>query len=257
MKRRVLLRFSYRLWSIDEKDMTAPRILVVDDDASLRNLLERYLSENGFLTDSAAHAIDMQKLVQRETYQLYILDINLPHENGLQICQRLRVSGDHTPIIMLTARGEEIDRIIGLELGADDYLAKPCNPRELLARVRSVLRRQSSSATKDADAEGFQYIFGNFFLDGNTHKLFWKEMSIPINHKEFLLLKTLIQNKGKPLSRTQLSARIYGKEHEPDQRDIDMIVSRLRKHLSTGHHTNDYIETVRGIGYMFQCSDNC
>ena len=237
--------------------MTAPKILVVDDDASLRKLLERYLSENGYQTDSAAHAIDMQKLVQRETFQLYILDINLPHENGLQICQRLRASGDHTPIIMLTARGEEIDRIIGLELGADDYLAKPCNPRELLARVRSVLRRHASPMTQTHESEEFQYTFGPFVLDGSKCKLFCHQAPITINHKEYSLLKTLIQNRGRPLSRSQLSARIYGKEHEPDQRDIDMIVSRLRKHLSTGNSTTSYIETVRGIGYMFQPSDDC
>lgn len=231
--------------------MTAPKILVVDDDASLRNLLERYLSENGFRTGSAAHAIDMQKLVQRETYQLYILDINLPHENGLQICQRLRASGDHTPIIMLTARGEDIDRIIGLELGADDYLAKPCNPRELLARVRSVLRRHTTPAAKAQEAEDFQSAFGDFILDCSTRTLLYNEVPIPINHKEFALLKTLIQNQGRPLSRSQLSARIYGKEREPDQRDIDMIISRLRKHLSIDNNANNYIETVRGIGYMF------
>ncbi len=237
--------------------MTNSRILVVDDDAHLRHLLERYLAENGFQTDSAAHAIEMQKLIQRESYQLYILDINLPHENGLQICQRLRASGDITPIIMLTARGEEIDRIIGLELGADDYLAKPCNPRELLARVRSVLRRHTTPAAKAHDAEDFQYVFGAFMLDGNARKLFCNDVSIPINHKEFALLKTFIQNRGKPLSRSQLSARIYGKEHEPDQRDIDMIVSRLRKHLSAEGRAINYIETVRGIGYMFHDPDHC
>ncbi len=231
--------------------MTNSKILVVDDDAHLRHLLERYLAENGFQTDSAAHAIEMQKLIQRESYQLYILDINLPHETGLQICQRLRASGDVTPIIMLTARGEEIDRIIGLELGADDYLAKPCNPRELLARVCSVLRRHTAPAGRAHDAEDVQYAFGGFVLDGRTHRLSCNGIPIPINHKEFALLKTLIQNSGKPLSRTQLSARIYGKEREPDQRDIDMIVSRLRKHLAIDNAAINYIETVRGIGYMF------
>jgi len=123
----------------------AQKILIVDDDMRLRQMVMRYLDENGFKSSSASNANEMCKAIQRDTFDLYVLDINLPGEDGLRICQRIRLSGDVTPIIMVTARGEDIDRIIGLELGADDYLPKPFNPRELLARIRSILRRGSKS----------------------------------------------------------------------------------------------------------------
>ena len=145
-------------------------ILVVDDDARLQELLARYLTEQGFKTVTASDAVEMQRQLQRQIYALYILDINLPGEDGLQICQRLRASGDTTPIIMLTARGEDVDRILGLELGADDYLAKPFNPRELLARIRSVLRRRGDVPGSAHEAETFQIEFDGFRLDAGTRE---------------------------------------------------------------------------------------
>lgn len=227
------------------------KILVVDDDERLQGLLARYLSEQGYSTETAAEWPEMQRLIQRHTFHLYILDINLPGKTGLQICQLLRTSGDQTPIIMLTARRGEVDRIIGLEIGADDYLAKPFNPRELLARIRSVLRRNLNVRTNAHTTENFVYTFGDFVLDAETQQLTCSSQKILLNHNEFALLKTLIQNYGEVVSRAQLNSRLYARDHSPDQRDIDMMVSRIRKHLSQFGDETNYIQTVRGIGYKF------
>ena len=228
------------------------QMLVVDDDARLQELLARYLTEQGFRTATASDAVAMQRQLQRQIYALYILDINLPGEDGLQICQRLRASGDTTPIIMLTARGEDVDRILGLELGADDYLAKPFNPRELLARIRSVLRRRGDVPGSAHEAGAFEIEFDGFRLDGAIRQLTYRGTPIPLNHNEFALLKVLVQNAGQPFSRTQLSKRIYGEDHSPDQRNIDMMVSRLRKYLNQGAPAPEYIQTMRGVGYLFR-----
>jgi len=149
----------------------AQKILIVDDDMRLRQMVMRYLDENGFKSTSVANANEMCKAIQRDTFDLYVLDINLPGEDGLRICQRIRLSGDVTPIIMVTARGEDIDRIIGLELGADDYLPKPFNPRELLARIRSILRRGSKSHHVLHDAANLTFTFGSFEFDGRARQL--------------------------------------------------------------------------------------
>lgn len=228
------------------------KILVVDDDVRLQELLARYLSEQGYTASTAGDFRDMQQLTQRHTFHLYILDINLPGLTGLQICKQLRASGDQTPIIMLTARREEVDRIIGLEIGADDYLAKPFNPRELLARIRSVLRRNLHVRTNVHTSEDFTYAFDDFVLDADRQQLTHKGQSVPLTHNEFALLKMLAQNQGTVLSRTQLSARIYARDHSPDQRDIDMMVSRIRKQLAERNKNSNYIQTIRGIGYKFQ-----
>lgn len=226
-------------------------ILVVDDDARLQELLARYLTAQGFRTATASNAMAMQRLLQRQVYALYILDINLPGEDGLQICQRLRASGDNTPIIMLTARGEDVDRILGLELGADDYLAKPFNPRELLARIRSVLRRRGDVPGSAHEAAAFQIEFDGFRLDAASREFTYQGTALGLNPNEFALLKVLVQNAGQPFSRSQLSARVYGEDHSPDQRNIDMMVSRLRKYLNKGVPSREYIQTLRGVGYLF------
>lgn len=225
-----------------------PKILVVDDDQRLQHLLARYLGENGFRVYTASDAVELQRQIQRNVFELYLLDINLPGKNGLQICKNLRSSGDATPVIMLTARSEDVDRITGLEIGADDYLPKPFNPRELLARIHSVLRRVNKTHFIAPDAETFRYEFDGYIFDGDKQQLTYLDKLVPLNHNEFIFLKILIQNKGQVLSRTQLCHRIYGREHTPDQRDIDMLASRLRKHFLD----LNIIKTIRGIGYMFQ-----
>ena len=232
--------------------MVSQKILIVDDDLRLQELLARYLSEQGFSAATASDAVDMHRLIQRNLYQLYILDINLPGEDGLQICQRLRATGNKTPVIMLTARGEDVDRIRGLELGADDYLSKPFNPRELLARINAVLRRHTGDQHAAYGAEDFKQVFGTYRLDADAAELTNAGDVVPLNHHEFALLKILVQNAGKPMSRTQLSDRLYGRDHAPDQRGIDMLVSRLRKQLSRDNSAFECIQTVRGVGYMFK-----
>lgn len=230
------------------------KILIIDDDVRLQELLARYLNEQGFHTATAGDSVEMHRLIQRNVYQLYILDINLPGEDGWQICQRLRSTGNKTPVIMLTARGEDVDRIRGLEIGADDYLAKPFNPRELVARIRSVLRRHAGVQLAVYATEAFTCTFGLYRLDAESGELTHAGNVVPLNHHEFALLKILVQNAGTPMSRTQLSDRLYGRDYVADQRGIDMMISRLRKSLSLGAPVVDYIETVRGVGYMFKFS---
>lgn len=229
----------------------AQKILIVDDDMRLRQMVMRYLDENGFKSSSASNANEMCKAIQRDTFDLYVLDINLPGEDGLRICQRIRLSGDVTPIIMVTARGEDLDRIIGLELGADDYLPKPFNPRELLARIRSILRRGSKSHHVLHDAANLTFIFGSFEFDGRARQLSQRGKNISLTTNEFALLKILIQCKGQVLSRAQLTGRLHSRDYTPDQRDIDMLVSRLRKQLQEDDPSVTYIQTVRGVGYVF------
>jgi len=229
----------------------AQKILIVDDDMRLRQMVMRYLDENGFKSSSASNANEMCKAIQRDTFDLYVLDINLPGEDGLRICQRIRLSGDVTPIIMVTARGEDIDRIIGLELGADDYLPKPFNPRELLARIRSILRRGSKSHHVLHDEANLTFIFGSFEFDGRARQLSQRGKNISLTTNEFALLKILIQCKGQVLSRAQLTGRLHSRDYTPDQRDIDMLVSRLRKQLQEDDPSVTYIQTVRGVGYVF------
>ena len=227
------------------------KILVVDDDQRLQNLLARYLGQHGFRAYTASDAIELQRQIQRNVFDLYLLDINLPGKNGLEICKDLRSSGDITPIIMLTALSEDIDRITGLEIGADDYLPKPFNSRELLARIHSVLRRVNKTNCFTPETETLKYEFNGYIFDGDKQQLTYLDKLVPLNHNEFLFLKTLIHNKGQVLSRTQLCHRIYGREHTPEQRDIDMLASRLRRRLLNENKKINVFVTIRGIGYKF------
>ena len=225
-----------------------PKILVVDDDQRLQRLLARYLGEQGFRVYTASDSVDFQRQIQRNVFELYIFDINLPGKNGLEMCKDLRSSGDVTPIIMLTVRSEDNEKITGLEIGADDYLPKPFNPHELTARIHSVLRRVNKNHFITFESETIKYEFNGYIFDGDKLKLTYLGKLVPLNNNETILLKILIQNKGQVLSRTQLCHRIYGREYSPDQRDIDMLVSRLRKHFLDP----SIIKSIRGLGYIFQ-----
>lgn len=228
------------------------RILVVDDDARLRDLLARYLGENGFRVRSAADATGMDAERRREPVDLLVLDLMLPGEDGLSICRRLRAENEQLPIIMLTARGEEVDRIIGLEMGADDYLPKPFNPRELLARIRAVLRRRAGAlAGSAAPLEGGKVSFGAFTLDLGTRQLTRDGEPLPLTTGEFAVLKVLVEHARRPLSRDQLMEMARGREHEAFDRAIDVQISRLRKLIEDGSGQPRYIQTVWGFGYVF------
>jgi len=226
-------------------------ILVVDDDARLRDLLTRYLGEQGFEVKAAADAQQMDKLRAREHFHLIVLDLMMPGEDGLSVCRRLRGQGDQTPIIMLTAKGDEVDRIVGLEMGADDYLPKPFNPRELLARIHAVLRRQGSKppGAPDGDAETIR--FSNIEVDLAARTLKRGDELLPLTTGEFAVLKVLLQHPRQPLSRDKLMTLARGREQGPFDRAIDVQVSRLRKLLETDPAQPRYLQTVWGFGYVF------
>ena len=233
---------------------TAPRqkVLVVDDDLRLRDLLKRYLGEQGFAVDTVPDAAAMDRQMQRSRYDLLVLDLMLPGEEGLAVCRRLRAAGEKVAIIMLTAKGDDVDRIMGLETGADDYLAKPFNPRELVARIHAVLRRQAPSATPGAPtAEPQTARFGPFVLDLSTRSLARDGQPMQLTTGEFALLKVLVQHAREPMSRDKLMELARGRELEHTDRSIDVQVSRLRKLLGEDPQSPRYIQTVWGFGYVF------
>ncbi len=227
------------------------RILLVDDDVRLSGLLSRFLGEQGFDVRLAGDGRDMYRRLESGLFDLLILDINLPGEDGLTLCQQLRRRGNLIPIVMLTARGDDADRINGLELGADDYLTKPFNPMELLARIRAVLRRQPAQHLDLHGALGGSYAFGDFELNVRQQSLYKGPELIHLSTGEFALLRLFLAAAGQPMSRHQLVLRMASREHQPDQRAIDMLVSRLRKRLDAPHAGESMIRTLRGIGYVF------
>ena len=228
------------------------KVLVVDDDLRLRDLLKRYLTEQGFATDTVADSGAMDRQLQRVRYDLMVLDLMLPGEDGLAICRRLRAGGVTLPVIMLTAKGDDVDRIVGLEMGADDYLPKPFNPRELVARINAVLRRQGPAPVPGAPAaEPKEVTFGPFTLDLATRLLAREGSPIALTTGEFSLLKVLVEHAREPMSRDKLMDLARGREHESFDRSIDVQVSRLRKMLEEDPKEPRYIQTVWGYGYVF------
>ncbi len=228
-----------------------PKILVVDDDMRLRALLERYLVEQGFVVRSAANSEQMDRLLERENFHLLVLDLMLPGEDGLSICRRLRQNENEIPIIMLTAKGDEVDRIIGLELGADDYMPKPFNPRELLARAKAVLRRKTQEAPGAPSLAEEVIEFGEFSLNLATREMRKGEQSMPLTSGEFAVLKSLITHPREPLSRDKLMNLARGRDYSALERSIDVQVSRLRRMLEQDPANPRYIQTVWGLGYVF------
>jgi two-component system, OmpR family, phosphate regulon response regulator OmpR len=228
------------------------KLLVIDDDLRLRELLKRYLSEQGFSVAVVPDAEAMNRARARERYDLLVLDLMLPGEDGLAICRRLRGAGDLVPIVMLTAKGDEVDRIVGLEMGADDYLPKPFNPRELLARIQAVLRRRAPEPVPGAPSEQPAVIaFGPYKLDLATRLLTKDGATVALTTGEFALLKVLASNPRTPLSREKLLDLARGREHEPFDRSVDIQVSRLRRIIETDSTHPRYIQTVWGFGYVF------
>lgn len=228
----------------------SPRLLIVDDDLRLRTLLERYLNEQGCTVKTVSDGKQMDSALGQESYDLIVLDVMLPGEDGVSICARLRGQGSIIPILMLTAKGDEIDRIIGLEVGADDYLAKPFNPRELLARIKAVLRRQIRSVPA-GPAAGSPVAFGRCQLNLGTRQLFRNGEEVPLTSGEFALLKVLISHPQRPLSREKLMDLARGREHEAFDRSIDVQISRLRRLVEPDPAKPRYIQTVWGVGYVF------
>lgn len=224
------------------------RVLVVDDDPALRELLSEYLSDNGLLVETVGDGIAMRRALAKRLPGVIVLDLMLPGEDGLSLARELRTQSN-VPILMLSARGEEIDRVIGLEVGADDYLAKPFGPRELLARLRALLRRgQSSQAPHDLP----QTIkFGPFVLDLAAHRLLCNDLDAHLTSAEFDLLRVLAERPNRVVSRDELVSLLKGYDREPFDRSIDIRVTRLRRKIEANPSEPVYIRTVRGEGYLF------
>lgn len=229
-----------------------PKILIVDDDPRLRDLLRRYLGENGFNVLVSENGEAMKRLWVREHFDVLILDLMMPGEDGLAILKRLRAEKDMTPVIILTARGEDVDRILGLELGADDYLGKPFNPRELLARIHAVLRRRPRQDAPGAPSMENEVVkFGDFELDLGTRVLKKNGEIVPLTTGEFAVLKAFARHPRQPLSRDKLMEMARGREYEAFDRSLDVQVSRLRKLLEPDPSKPRYLQTVWGLGYVF------
>ena len=215
-----------------------PKVLIVDDDPRLRDLLRRYLGDNGFSVSVADGAPAMNRIWMRERFDALILDLMLPGEDGLQILRRLRASKDMTPVLMLTARGEDVDRIVGLELGADDYIAKPFNPRELLARIHAVLRRRPRADEPGAPSLDKEVVvFGEFELDLGRRELRKNGETVSLTTGEFAVLKAFARHPRVPLSRDKLMEMARGREYEAFDRSLDVQVSRLRNPIRASRAT--------------------
>lgn len=214
-------------------------------------MLERYLTDQGYHVRSVANSEQMDRLLARENFHLMVLDLMLPGEDGLSICHRLRQSNNQLPILMLTAKGDEEDRITGLEQGADDYLPKPFNPRELLARIKAVLRRQVNELPGAPSAEETIIEFGEFRLNLGTREMFRGDEVMPLTSGEFAVLKVLVSNPREPMSRDKLMNMARGREYSAMERSIDVQISRLRRMLEVDPAKPRYIQTVWGLGYVF------
>jgi DNA-binding response OmpR family regulator len=233
--------------------MSKTKILIVDDDEALCDLLRQYLEKQGFAVDSAENGTSMDLYLEKSTPNLIILDQMMPGEDGLSIAKRL-TNNRNIPIIMLSACGEEIDRILGLEMGADDYLAKPFNPRELLARIRSVLRRhhpEQSEASKDNGT----YTFGKYTLDTMSQTLTQNGTKVSLTQSEYSLLKLFLENPNRVLSRDLLLENLKGYECLPFDRSVDVRIARLRQKIEIDTTDPKYIQTVWGQGYKFLLID--
>ena len=235
---------------------STPHILIVDDDREIRDLLSRFLTRHGYRVSIAADGREMRKAFAAGAIDLVILDLMLPGDDGLTLCRELRADSA-VPIVMLTAMGEEVDRIVGLEMGADDYIAKPFNPRELLARINAVLRRRPPPEAPGAPSkEPMTVTFGPFEFDLALRRLTKNGEQLPLTTGEFSMLKTLVRHPRQPLSRDKLAQLARGREFEPFDRSLDVQISRLRKMLEADPAQPRYIQTVWGVGYVFVPDEN-
>jgi len=228
----------------------APQILVVDDDREIRDLLARFLEKHGFRVTTARDGRELRRALPNGNFALVVLDLMLPGEDGLSLLRWLRENGGRTPVVMLTAMGEETDRIVGLELGADDYVPKPFNPRELLARIRAVLRR-AEGAPAEAAQPPATFRFAGWTLDTGRRRLLDPSgAEVALTGGEFELLRILAERAGRVLTRDMLMDLLHGRATGPFDRAIDVAVSRLRRKLDDDGKAPALIKTVRGGGYV-------
>lgn len=227
----------------------AQRIIVLDDELELRNMLQRFLTSEGYEVRTVADSARLYRALEREAFDLLVLDLMMAHEDGLSVCRRLRAEGQTIPILMLTARGDPIDRVVGLETGADDYLAKPFLPRELVARIRAMLRRQQI-LLNGAPSAPQRLRFGDFVLDLDHHALHRGEAVVELNSAELLLLEALAATPNRAVSRDNLLVRARGRGYEANVRSIDVQILRLRQVIEAVPAQPRHIKTIWGLGYM-------
>ncbi|WP_144113452.1 response regulator [Paraburkholderia sp. BCC1886] len=234
----------------------AGRIIVLDDETEMRNMLQRFLIAQGFEVRVAKDGLQLDACLERQPYDLLVLDLMMPGEDGLSVCRRLRAAGRTLPILMLTARGDPVDRVVGLEMGADDYMAKPFLPSELVARIRAMLRRQQvfgrhppmfSDHGQDA---GLQVAFGAYRLHVRRQELFREDRPVDLGSAEMRLLCALATTPNRPVSRANLLERARGRDYEANVRSVDVQVLRLRQALELDASSPRFIRTVWGLGYM-------
>lgn len=231
------------------------RILIIDDDVELCDLLKDYLEPEGF-DIKTVHSSDAGiNLAFNEEFSLVVLDVMLPGMNGFEVLRRIR-EGSRIPVIMLTARGDDVDRIVGLEMGADDYLAKPFNPRELVARIRAVQRRTETFGSQSREMESTHPLLrdGDIVLDPSNRNVMAGGVDLQLTSVEFSLLHEFLLNKGRVISRDELAENVLGRKLSAFDRSIDVHVSSLRKKLGTEMRNQDRIKSIRGVGYLFTVS---
>ncbi|KGK88434.1 MULTISPECIES: response regulator transcription factor [unclassified Clostridium] len=231
--------------------MAEEKIIIVDDEEHIRELLKFNLENSGYSTIYADNGIDALKLIKSERPQLILLDLMIPGMDGYDVCKEVRKDNNisTTPIIMITAKGEEFDKVLGLELGADDYITKPFSIREILARVKAVLRRTS---VQNIDKS---YKFGNVIIDLEKHEVIKDNFKVELTLKEFELLEILIKNKGRVLTRDFLLDKIWGYEYVGETRTVDVHIRHLRQKIEENDKSPQFIETIRGVGYRFNISE--
>jgi two-component system phosphate regulon response regulator OmpR len=244
-----MLPFPGRVECKDMSEEATQRILMVDDDAALRELVTSYLSSSGYQVEGVGDGAAFRASMAQHGADLVVLDLMLPGEDGLSLLKWLRADGG-PPVIIVSARGEEVDRVVGLEVGADDYLAKPFGPRELLARVRAVLRRGNGKAeAKGADTDAFA--FGPFRLDLARHVLTRDGSEISLTSGEFTLLRIFLEHPNQVLTRDHLITLVKGYERAPFDRSVDVRVTRLRRKIEPNPEAPVYLRTIWGEGYLF------
>ena len=226
--------------------MTANSILLIDDDTELSDMLAEYLQPEGMSITATATGTQGLRHAQQEDYDLIVLDVMLPGLSGFDVLRQLRESGSRTPVLMLTARGDDVDRIVGLEMGADDYLPKPFNPRELLARIKAILRR-----TNEVDAEEPNEVEVGPFKVHMKRREAWKdEQPLKLTNAEFAILVTLMRSAGEVVSREALTRAALGRQLLPDDRSLDTHISNLRKKIAADDSSESLIRSIRGSGYI-------
>ncbi|GAJ99364.1 response regulator transcription factor [Geomicrobium sp. JCM 19055] len=230
------------------------KMLVVDDEASIVTLLTYNLEQSGYVVESATDGEQALELGLNNDYDMIILDLMLPVYDGLEVCRKLRERGITTPIVMLTAKDEEFDKVLGLELGADDYLTKPFSPRELIARVRAILRRveQAGKVDEEEENEKVHVSLGDLTIYPDYHEAYLQEEALELTPKEFELLLYLVNHKGRVLTRDQLLKAIWNYEFVGDTRIVDVHISHLREKIEPNTKKPTYIKTVRGLGYKME-----